>query len=109
MHAFRKSYPDSAIYMFNDGGHHMLKYTARKYNARYFYHKTHRVITGATGTYWNSSHLTKIYIRDLLFVAVDSKSEWVIILEDDVIVLHPFDPTSLQWDLNGKNADLVIP
>lgn len=109
LHAFRKSYPDSAVYMFNDGGHPMLRYVARKYDAKYFYHKTHRVHAGATGTYWSSSRLAKVYIQDLLFVAVDSKCDWVIILEDDVVVLRSFDPASLRWDLNGKNADFVMP
>jgi len=103
---FRSVYPDSPVYLFNDGGDRLLKKVAEKYGARYAYRHRHTSYY-PVGTHWNSSGLSRRYVEDLLFVARDSKSDWVIILEDDVEVLSIFDASKLTHDVNGKNPDPI--
>lgn len=103
---FRSVYPDSQVYLFNDGGIRILKKVAEKYNARYFYRPRHTSYF-PVGTHWNSSLMSRRYVEDLIFTAKDSNSDWVIMLEDDVELISNFDASELAYDVNGKNPDPI--
>ena len=38
-----------------------------------------------------------------------SRADWVMLLEDDVSVIHPIDFHSIQHDLNGDNKNVTLP
>lgn len=101
---FRATYPDSPVYMFNDAGLPFLKYLANQYNAHYRYYDQHAVME-RHGNYWNTTDKAFRYIKDLIQTAVESMSDWVIILEDDTIVLQPIDTRALRYDQNGASVD----
>lgn len=103
---FRSVYPDSPVYLFNDGGKKILKKVAEKYSAIYFYRPRHTSYF-PVGTHWNSSLMSRRYVEDLVFTAKDSNSDWVIMLEDDVELLSNFDASELTYDVNGKNPDPI--
>jgi len=101
---FRRQYPRSSVYLFNDAGAPFVRYLARKYRAHYVYHPVHTVSTSA-GKYWNSSDKAWVYVSDLLHTAVDSQSDWIILLEDDTLVLNRISTWDLHFDMNGVNPD----
>lgn len=101
---FRASYPSSPIYMFNDGGLPFLKLLAKRYKAHYHYYDQ-RSVMEPSGNYWNATDSAFRYIKDLIMTAVESKSDWVILLEDDSIVLQPIDTSDLKYDQNGGSVD----
>lgn len=103
---FRKSYPRAPIYMFNDAGNSFLRHLSMRYKAKYHYYREHAV-TVSRGNYWNSSDKAFRYVKDLIFTAVDSMSDWVILLEDDSMVLKPLHMEDLRYDMNGADVDFM--
>jgi hypothetical protein len=101
---FRAHQPDSKIYLFNDAGSPFIRYLANKYHATYVHHSVHAVTT-SFGNYWNSSERAWVYVRDLLNTAVASKSDWVILLEDDTLVMNSISTDDLRFDMNGVNPN----
>jgi hypothetical protein len=106
LHYFRASYPDSPVFMFNDAGLPFLRYLAKRYHVHYHYYRQHAVME-PHGNYWNTTDKAYRYIKDLIHTAVQTMSDWVVILEDDTIVLQPFDTKVLTYDQNGAPVDYV--
>lgn len=101
---FRQQFPHAPIYLFNDAGNPFMRHLAKIYGAVYTYHPIHAVSV-SRGNFWNSADRAWVYIEDLLATAVRSNTDWILLLEDDVLTLGQFDLNDIQFDMNGANPD----
>lgn len=105
---FKKLYPTAPVYMFNDGGSVALKYIAHKHGAFYHYHTHSADGKSKRGTYYNSTKNTLPYINNLILTAEKCNCDWIVLLEDDVLVRNKIHVRDLLYDVNGRNPDPLI-
>jgi len=98
---FRKHYSNEACYLICDGG---FDYTeeAREFNCDYHYDE--KVETNQNLTFLSSFACTKFIKR--FFEAISRiDADYIILLEDDVILLNPIDLNLLSSHINGCNKN----
>ena len=101
--SFRRMYPTSSIYLFCDNGEDFNQ-VALHFHCKYKY-ISNRLGNGVT-TYFTSKEKLISWLKRLLFVAKNSKEDFLIILEDDVRVYKKI--KKLKFDLNCIKTNHTI-
>lgn len=96
--SFRKYYPESDVYLVCDGGNDYSG-VAKKFNLKYRYDEKR---TGnGVANYFDNPEILYIWLDRLIDAAKNIKEDYIMILEDDVIIYDAV--TELHFDLNGVN------
>jgi hypothetical protein len=98
--SIRKFYKDAPIFLFNDGGDPVHETIAKSFNNVY-YEYCERESTAENGNYPDSTFSTKIYFGRILKALKLTTTDFMLLMEDDVIILKTIDTSSIISDLNG--------
>ena len=101
---FRKQYPTAPIHLFNDAGDPLIKYVSYKHGAKYTYQPNHTASIWI-GNNFDSAENAWVYVKNLLVTARLSNSDWIVLLEDDVVFLRQITVQDLEFDMNGVKPD----
>jgi len=98
---FRESYPDEKCFLICDGGLDFYE-ESKKYNC--FYSFLEKLETNKNLTF-NSNDTCKKFLFRFFSCIKDLEEDYVLILEDDVIVYSKIDLDSLSAQINGCNKN----
>ncbi len=101
--SFRKYYPDSDVYMVCDGGYNFLP-LAQHFKCHYLY--TEKIGNGQS-TIPNSAEGILTWLKRLRAAAEYIKQDYVLLLEDDFVVLNKV-TESLHFVINGINPAMKL-
>jgi hypothetical protein len=106
LQSFRDHYPNSTVYIINDGGDATHAEQARQFNCIYVYREDQ---TGHENTTWfQTISELRTWIYGLRDAIKTFKNKWFILLEDDVRVMQPVALDKLEYDVNGCNFDVKL-
>jgi signal peptidase I len=102
--SFKKKYPDSNIILVNDGGDD-FEDIANHYKCDYFYEKKSQTTKNAL--YFTENSIFD-YINNIRKHILTINTPYVILLEDDVVVVKKITMNDLKYDINGCNHSTRI-
>lgn len=103
---FRKFYPESPVMLISDGGKDFSD-LSRKYNTNFVKLDNIFYTPGIVGAYYDSRRLKELWRRHLLSVQ-NAKTDYIMILEDDVLVQGEIS-LSNRFSLKGVVAGNKMP
>jgi glycosyltransferase involved in cell wall biosynthesis len=103
---FRKIYPNSTLNVYNDGGDASLEEIVKKYNGNYTY--CNKISNGIALIFNNTNQIIEWILR-LRECINKTKESYIMLVEDDVLVMKKTNKDSLKFDLNGCNYDVGYP
>ena len=98
--SIRKIYKDAPIFLFNDGGDSFHQQIANKFHNVY-YEYCPRSSSLNVGNYPSNAENVKLYYNRLLKSMSMTTSKYMVLMEDDVIILNKIKTDALKYDLNG--------
>ena len=104
--SFRDVYPEAPVTLLCDNG---LNFStmAEAYQCKYIH--CHDRIAQDNGLVFQSCAPVLEYIKRLITQVKEMDTDWVILLEDDVMVYAPVDTDKLAHTLNGINPGAILP
>jgi hypothetical protein len=117
---FRKQYPNAPIHLVSDGGDDFSE-LAKQYNCHYFYEENltcfHGKIDGIRYNYpqkWNNNseekrETLKKYVTRIGNHIKQMKTDYFMLLEDDVYIINKTNLDQLKFQINGNNPHHSYP
>lgn len=95
---YREAYPNNTVYLLSDNGYDYSE-LAKKYNCIY----EHSTIVHKGYPVFRRIEDIKLFFDRFAKALESIEEEWVLLLEDDTIVLGPYSRELLLYDMNGTN------
>lgn len=106
LQCFHQHHPSSPVTILSDNGNDYSQ-IAKHYGYSYI-HSTTRAAQDNGLIFYSSTTMLE-FIKRFITQVQQMDADWVLLLEDDVVVLKPIDTNSLHYTLNGINPNEYLP